>query len=137
MVHCLFVKAPFAGWIVDGVKLIEYRTRETYIHGRIGIIESGTGTVIGDAELIDCNWNPQQGFYLWLLRNPRRYATPVPFEHKQGCVTWVILDYDPEQQKIAPELPEDVFRSESRRYRETLNNWLFEHTQRLLNGRTE
>jgi hypothetical protein len=20
--HCLFVKAPFAGWIVDGVKLI-------------------------------------------------------------------------------------------------------------------
>ncbi len=60
--HCLFVKASFAGWIVDGVKLIEYRTRETLIRGRIGIIESGTGTVIGDAELIDCNWNPQQGF---------------------------------------------------------------------------
>jgi hypothetical protein len=135
--HCLFVKAPFAGWIVDGVKLIEYRTRETYLRGRIGIIESGTGTVIGDAELIDCNWNPQQGFYLWLLRNPRRYTTPVPFEHKQGCVTWALLDIDPEQQEIAPRLDSKAFKCESHAYLETLDSWLLEHTQHLANGRAE
>jgi len=137
MVHCLFVKAPFAGWIVDGVKLIEYRTRETYIRGRIGIIESGTGTVIGDAELIDCNWNPQQGFYLWLLRNPRRYITPVPFEHKQGWRTWAILDIDPEQQEIAPRLPDRVFHAQCGAYRRKIDSWLLEHTQHLANGRAE
>lgn len=135
--HCLFVKAPFAGWIVDGVKLIEYRTRETYLRGRIGIIESGTGTVIGDAELIDCNWNPQQGFYLWLLRNPRRYTTPVPFEHKQGCVTWTILDIDPDQQEIAPRLPDRVFHAQCGAYRRKIDSWLLEHTQHLANGRAE
>lgn len=124
--HCLFVKAPFAGWIVDGVKLIEYRTRETLIRGRIGIIESGTKTVIGDAELIDCNWNPQQGFYLLLLRNPRRYTTPVPFEHKQGCVTWTILDIDPDQQEIAPRLPDRVFHAQCGAYHRKMDQWLMD-----------
>ena len=102
--HCLFVKAPFAGWIVDGVKLIEYRTHETYIRGRIGIIESGTGTVIGDVNLIGSPYDQATGMYKWLLACPRRYAKPVPFEHKQGCVVWAILDIDPNTQKIVPEL---------------------------------
>lgn len=130
--NCLFVKAPFAGWIADGVKLIEYRTRETLIRGRIGIIENGTGTVIGDAELIDCNWNPQQRLYLWLLRNPRRYVTPVLFEHKQGRVTWAILDIDPEQQAIAPRLTGARFKRESAEYRKTLDSWLLEHAKHLV-----
>lgn len=137
MVHCLFVKAPFAGWIVDGVKLIEYRTRWTYTRGRIGIIESGSGTVIGDVYISGCAWHPAYNLYEWHLQDGRRYATPVSFEHKQGCVTWAILDYDPHAQEIAPELPQDVFRSESRRYRKTVNNWLLEHTQLLANGRAE
>ena len=129
--HCLFVKAPFAGWIVDGVKLIEYRTKPTNIRGRIGIIESGTGTVIGDVQLINSAWNQTQGMYIWLLQSPRRYAKPVPFEHKVGCVTWAILDIDPEKQEIAPQLDSATFRRESKEYRETLDSWLLEHTQHM------
>ena len=135
--HCLFVKAPFAGWIVDGVKLIEYRTRETLIRGRIGIIESGTRTVIGDVELKDCVWNDMQKMWLWMLSRPRRYAKPAPFEHKHGCVTWALLDIDPDQQQIAPRLTGARFKRESAEYRKTIDSWLLEHTQHLANGRAE
>ena len=124
--NCLFVRAPFAGWIVDGVKLIEYRTRETLIRDRIGIIESGTQTVIGDVELKDCVWNDTQKMWLWMLSRPRRYAKPVPFEHKRGCITWALLDIDPDAQEIAPRLTGARFKRESAAYREALNNWLLE-----------
>ena len=126
--HCLFVKAPFSGWIVDGVKIIEYRTRETHIRGRIGIIESGTGTVIGDAMLNDCVFDPELGLYTWALRNARRYTIPVPFEHKRGYVTWAILDIDPDQQQIAPALPIKEYISEALKYAEAIEAWKAERT---------
>ena len=55
---CLFVRAPFAGWIVDGVKTVEYRTRPTNIRGKIGIVQSKSGTVIGVAEITGCRVVP-------------------------------------------------------------------------------
>lgn len=123
--HCLFVKAPFAGWIVDGVKPIEYRTRETYLRGRIGIIESGSGTVIGDVELTQCLPHPdEENFFCWILVNPRRYVTPVPFEHKRGMMTWAILDIDPEAQEIAPQLPPKDFCREVAQYNRELDKWM-------------
>lgn len=86
--RCLCVKSPYARRIVDGVKFEEYRTRSTRIRGRIGIIESGTGTIIGDAVLYDCtqrgDWD-----YVWHLRDARRYAVPVPYNHPFGAVIWV------------------------------------------------
>lgn len=102
---CLFVKPPFAGYIVDEVKSIEYRTQWTHIRGRIGIIESGTGTVIGDAELIGC-WKDikHDGIIDWVLKDARRYMKPVPFKHKKGAMVWINLDIDPAKQAIAPEL---------------------------------
>ena len=39
---CLIVRPPFAEYIVNSIKTIEYRSRKTNIRGRIGIIESGT-----------------------------------------------------------------------------------------------
>ena len=134
---CLFVKAPWAGWIVDGVKLIEYRTRWTYTRGRIGIIESGSGTVIGDVYISGCAWHPAYNLYEWHLQDGRRYATPVPFEHKQGYVTWALLEYDPNAQEIASALPQDVFLNEYHQYRETIDKWLLEREHSLINGRAE
>ena len=121
---CLFVKAPFAGWIVDGVKTVEFRTRETYIRGRIGIIESGTGTVIGDVVLIGSPYQPALGMYDWLLARPRRYAEPVPFEHKQGAIVWIDLEIDPDAQEIAPELGFFQKHIAERAYNAELAKWL-------------
>ena len=55
---CLIVKPPFANYIVNGIKTIEYRSRKTNIRGRIGIIESGSSTILGDVQLVDCTYNP-------------------------------------------------------------------------------
>ena len=86
--RCLCVKAPYAGRIVDGTKTEEYRSTATRIRGRIGIIESGTGTIIGEAELYDCtkigDWE-----YVWHVRRAKRYAKPRPYKHPFGAVIWV------------------------------------------------
>ena len=86
--RCLCVRAPYAGRIVDGKKTEEYRSTATRIRGRIGIIESGSGTVIGDAELYDCT-KTGEWEYVWHLRNARRYRKPRPYVHPFGAVIWV------------------------------------------------
>lgn len=121
--RCLFVKAPFAGWIVGGVKQIEYRTRETLIRGRIGIIESGTGTVIGDTMLIDCIYNAELGLYEWILWDSRRYLKPIPFEHKRGAMVWIEVDM-PFRISFAPKLGLEAFNAARERCREVTNAWL-------------
>ena len=88
--RCLCVKPPYARAIVTGAKVEEYRTRPTRIRGRIGIIESGSGTIIGEADLYDCtergDWD-----YIWHLQNARLYETPIPYRHPFGAVVWVKL----------------------------------------------
>ena len=128
---CLFVKPPFAGYIVDGIKLIEYRTRKTYIRGRVGIIESGTGTVIGDVEIVDCRFNSTFQFYEWYLDNPRRFATPVPFEHKQGAMVWIDLDIDWENQKSAPDISDKEWNDAVSAYEKVLEKFFSERRKAL------
>ena len=121
---CLFVRHPFAGWIVDRVKDIEYRTRPTNIRGRIGIIQSRTGTVIGDVEITDCNYNEELDYYEWELMFPRRYAKPVPFKAKHGAVVWLDVDFDPEAQPIAPRLSGDALKVAAASYAKELDRFL-------------
>lgn len=90
ILRCLCVRPPYAGRIVAGEKEEEYRTQPTRIRGRIGIIESGSGTIIGEVDLFDCtergDWD-----YIWHLRNAKRYQVPVPYVHPFGAVVWVRL----------------------------------------------
>ena len=103
-IKCLFVRSPFAGWIVDGVKTIEYRSKASNIRGRVGIIQSMSGTVIGDVEIVGCNWNDKIQHYEWSLANARRYKHPLTFQQKSGAVVWIGVDYDPNVQEIAQAL---------------------------------
>ena len=121
---CLFVRPPFAGWIVDNVKGIEYRTRPTNLRGRIGIIQSRTGTVIGDVEITGCKYNEELDFYEWELMLPRRYAKPVPFKAKHGAVVWLDVDFDPDAQEIAPSLSGDALKREAAAYENALDKFL-------------
>lgn len=128
---CLFVRAPFAGWIVDGVKKIEYRTRETNIRGRIGIIQSKSGTVIGTAEIIGCEWNEELEHFEWKLDNAVRFADPVAYQHKNGAVVWIDADV-PEQRKAAPKLSASELRKQKKEYEEAIYDFLhpFEHLKK-------
>ena len=120
---CLFVRAPFAGWIVDGVKTIEYRTRETNIRGRIGIIQSKSGTVIGTAEIIGCEWNEELEHFEWKLDNAVRFADPVPFRHKNGAVVWIDVDV-PEKRESAPKLSAAEIRKQKKEYEKAIYDFL-------------
>ena len=49
--RALVVDQPWVGLIADGAKVWEMRTRPTKVRGWIGLIEKGTGTIIGVAYL--------------------------------------------------------------------------------------
>ena len=131
---CLFVRAPFAGWIVDRVKHIEYRTRPTNIRGRIGIIQSGTGTVIGDVKLTLSRFNSVLGRYEWLLWDARRYKRPVSFVRKRGAIVWIDIDMDPEEQEFAPTLGIEELIREGNLCSEELKKYLKDKTSGSINS---
>ena len=87
--RCLVVRPPYARAIVTGAKVEEYRSRPTRIRGRVGIIESGSGTIIGDAVLTDCTERDGGWEYVWHFTDARRYAVPVAYRHPFGAVVWV------------------------------------------------
>lgn len=120
---CLFVRAPFAGWIVDGVKTIEYRTKPTNIRGRIGIIQSRSGTVIGSAEITGCEWNEELEHYEWKLANACRFATPVPFPPKNGAVVWIDAEV-PDKPATAPKLAAAELRKQKKEYEKAIDEFL-------------
>jgi hypothetical protein len=111
----LVIDQPWVGLIADGRKTWEMRTRPTKIRGWIGLIEKGTGTVIGVAYLAT-SLPPLQpdehhlhfkkhrvppvagrkrydGRYLipWKLTKAVRLLRPVPYQHPTGAVTWVVF----------------------------------------------
>lgn len=104
---------PFwANLIVKGKKTWEIRSRNTKIRGRIGIIASKLGVIVGETELvdsfpltkelfednrdkhcIDCEFEalPKNYRYVWVVKNSKEYIRPVPYTHPQGAVIWVNL----------------------------------------------
>jgi len=105
-------------------KTWEIRGSHTSKEGRIGLIESGTGTVVGVADLVsvigplslkELSANrrkagfdsdehlfrlPSKQTFAWVLQNPRRLRQPVPYSHPSGAVIWVRLKPDVEQEVL-------------------------------------
>jgi hypothetical protein len=121
MLDGLLIRVPWIGKILDGSKTWEIRGSHTYKEGRIALIESGTGTVVGVAELsgvvgplslkeLSENWRkagfekderlyrlPYKNTFAWVLQNPKRLWQPVPYDHPSGAVIWVRLKPTVEQ----------------------------------------
>lgn len=107
----LLIKKPWIDYILDGKKDWEIRGKNTSIRGKIKLIQSGSGLVVGEAELVDCIYlsfemfkqscehhcitdislYPYKKTYAWVLKNPVRYKKPLPYEHPLGAVIWVNL----------------------------------------------
>jgi hypothetical protein len=95
--RALVVKEPWATLIVEGKKQVEYRSRYTRIRERIGIIQAGTKTILGEVNLVDCQWasdpiDPHYCEYRWILMNPQKYIKPRPYKHPCGAQIWIRLD---------------------------------------------
>ncbi len=106
----LIVRAPYAMNIVEGLKWLEMRSSATAKRERIGIIEAGTGLIIGETTIFDCfkfedgDAEKFQRFhkvedlsllekwcFAWAVTNARKYKKPVKYNHPQGAVIWVDL----------------------------------------------
>jgi hypothetical protein len=108
--HILLIKQPWIDLILSGHKTWEIRGSDTNIRGKIGLAESGSGKVLGTAELVGSIRltsrtlvqsidrhrveSPLQAVkysspHAWVLANPHRYARPKPYLHTLGAVVWV------------------------------------------------
>lgn len=120
---CLLVKPDFARWIVLGAKPQEYRTLKTYVRGRIGIAETGTihggnqpmRRIVGDVDLYDCVFclaDTHKGLWVWLLRNPRRYAKPIFVPVQHGPQIFFEAEYEPPKTLLGPLSGEELLQAE-------------------------
>jgi hypothetical protein len=110
MKKALIIKKYWLDQIFDNNKIWEMRSRPTAIRGKILLIAAGTGKIFGEVDLIDSYSiaiKPDDTFYAlhkirdvsllakwkyaWVLSNPIKYVTPIPYKHPRGAVTWVIL----------------------------------------------
>jgi hypothetical protein len=114
-VRALLIRHPHIDNILDGKKTWEMRGSRTLVRETIGLIASGSGTVIGVCEVVDCvgplteeqfrknakkaGMRPseaQLGYYrqtfAWVLEKPRLLKKPVRYEHPPGAIIWVKLD---------------------------------------------
>lgn len=101
--------------ILNNEKKIEIRGKRTNNRGTIGIIKSGTKKIFGTVELIHCEELTKRTFdlwknehkldisydellniyskpYAWFLCEAKRYDSPINYNHKQGCITWVNIE---------------------------------------------
>jgi len=109
----LVIKKVHLDKIFDDGKIWEMRSTRTKITGKIGLIESGSGMIVGEANLIGCSESPipkdkffqifhkvedldllDKWKWAWILMDAKRYEKPIPYTHPQGAVIWVNLQRD-------------------------------------------
>ncbi|AKA44393.1 ASCH domain-containing protein [Paenibacillus polymyxa] len=108
----LIVRLPWIDYILDGFKTWEIRGSSTKNRGKIALIQSQSGLIVGTANLIDCKplslseyqrstslhcienclEAPYKNMHAWILTDAVRLQTPIPYIHPQGAVIWVNLD---------------------------------------------
>jgi hypothetical protein len=106
----LILKGPLDK-ILAGTKTWEVRGNATKVRGRVALIESKSGHVVGVADIVDVvgplslaqlhRASKRTGFrptripyattYGWVIANARRLTTPIPYRHPSGAVIWVLL----------------------------------------------
>ena len=115
MMRALLIRHPFIDKILDGKKTWEMRGSRTYVRETIALVPSGSGTVVGVCDLVDCvgplttaeyRKNAQKagtrpnearlGYnrktYAWVVACPRYLRKPVSYRHPNGAIIWVTLE---------------------------------------------
>lgn len=109
---CLIIKKKWLDLILSGDKVWEVRGRNTKIRGKIGLIESGSGKVVGICNLSSsgslthdeyCDTRcyhrvptssdnliaKYKSIYFWKLEDVKKLSKPISYKHPQGAVIWV------------------------------------------------
>ncbi len=116
--HGLIIRPPWVDFILEGRKTWEIRGKRTSRRGRIALICSGSGHIVGTCDLFEVvgRLGPKRfeenldhhrserlvrfgsrykTTYAWVIRNAQRLPEPVPYDHPQGAVVWVDLSEHP------------------------------------------
>jgi hypothetical protein len=110
----LVISEPWVSHILTGKKNWEMRSKVTSHRGPLAIIRKGTGAVVGMVDLIDCIPGQHEAEYgasealhcipmarhkdcaarwpvAWVFANARSLTEPVPYKHKNGAQSRVVL----------------------------------------------
>lgn len=110
----LVIRSPWVEMILDGRKIWEIRGRNTRVRGKIALIRSGSGLIVGTCQLVDvvgpltrvefrrnrrraglmeaqAKSLPYPTTYAWVLTDVRKYRRPRAFKFPAGAVVWVRL----------------------------------------------
>ena len=110
----LVIKSPWIDLILQGQKTWEIRGKNTAQRGRIALIKSKSGCVIGTCRLVDCigplslaqlrettdkhhipldglTELPYEKTYAWVMAEPKLLETPIPYKYPSGAVIGVRL----------------------------------------------
>lgn len=109
----LIIKKEWLDLILTGKKIFEVRGSNTNIRGKIGLIESGSGLIIGECDLVNsividnnnieyvldksCINNSEiinnmyKHPHAWELNNSIRYNQPLKYKHPKGAIIWIDL----------------------------------------------
>jgi len=115
VMRALLIRSPHIEKILEGKKIWEIRGSRTDVREQVGLVRSGSGTIIGVCDVVDCipiltdeqsrrnarkaGSKPSEvslGYYkntfAWVLANPQYLKAPVPYKHPTGAIIWVKLD---------------------------------------------
>jgi hypothetical protein len=115
MLRALLIRRPYVEDILAGRKTWEIRGSRIGIRETIALVASGSGTVIGVCEVVDCIGTLTQdqfrknaskagmpkkkailGWYrqtfAWVLAKPKYLKKPVSYKHPYGAMAWAKLD---------------------------------------------
>lgn len=112
MKRALIVRKQWIDLILSGEKTWEMRSKPTSNKGWIGLIEAGTGLIVGKAFLVSGHEKPSMDDlicnsdkhrvedmplldkwrYVWQLEQAERFKVPIPYNHPRGAVIWVRLE---------------------------------------------
>jgi hypothetical protein len=113
--RALVVRQPHIDRILAGSKTWEIRGSSTAVREAIGLIQSGSGQIVGTCEVVDVvgplslaelkqnakkagfapsefTSLPYRKTYAWVLNGARRLRRPRSYRHPSGAVIWVRLD---------------------------------------------
>lgn len=107
---CLLIKEFYLNKIFDENKTWEIRGARTNKRGKIGLIQSGSGKIMGECNLIDCigplskeqlfknkdkhkvndiNSISYKNIFAWVIKDAKRYNLAISYKHPMGAIIWV------------------------------------------------
>ena len=115
VMRALLIRSPHIEKILDGKKIWEIRGSRTDVREQVGLVRSGSGTIIGVCDVVDCipiltdeqfrrnarkagskpsevSLGHYKNTFAWVLANPQYLKAPVPYKHPTGAIIWVKLD---------------------------------------------